>query len=58
MALRYLQDDGASEGYANVGCATSQRVTTGKKAMAAYGQAFKEIIRPRTPEEEKEWDAE
>lgn len=28
-----------------------------QKAMAAYGQAFDEIIRPRTPEEEKEADA-
>lgn len=28
-----------------------------QKAMAAYEQAYKEIIRPHTPEEEKEWDA-
>jgi L-ascorbate metabolism protein UlaG (beta-lactamase superfamily) len=27
------------------------------KAMTAYGQAFEEIIRKRTPEEEKEWEA-
>jgi L-ascorbate metabolism protein UlaG (beta-lactamase superfamily) len=28
-----------------------------QKAMAAYEQAFNEIIRPQTPEEEKQWDA-
>jgi L-ascorbate metabolism protein UlaG (beta-lactamase superfamily) len=28
-----------------------------QKAMAAYEQAYKDIIRPHTPEEEKEWDA-